>query len=45
MAELTDADALVLAKKTAAGAVEQRDPELMLELLLSALEPRAPASG
>ena len=37
LAELTDADALVLAKKTAAGVVEQRDPELMLDLLLSAL--------
>ncbi|MEO5634910.1 DUF354 domain-containing protein [Gaiella sp.] len=37
LAELTDADALVLAKKEAAGAREQRDPELMLDLLLSAL--------
>jgi predicted glycosyltransferase len=45
LAELTDADALVLAKKTAVGIVEQRDPELMLELLLSALEPTTPASG
>lgn len=45
LAELTDADALVLAKKTTVGVVEQRDPELMLELLLSALEPATPASG
>jgi predicted glycosyltransferase len=45
MAELTDADTLVLVKKLTAGAVEKRDPSLMLELLLSALEPRAPASG
>ena len=29
--------ALVVAKKTTAGAVEQRDPELMLDLMLSAL--------
>ena len=36
--ELTDADALVLTKKTTAGDVEQRDPELMLDLLLSALQ-------
>ena len=36
--ELTDGDALVLTKKTTAGVVEQRDPELMLDLLLSALE-------
>jgi predicted glycosyltransferase len=39
LAELTAADALVLAKKVAGGsAVVQRDPELMLDLLLSALE-------
>jgi predicted glycosyltransferase len=38
LAELTDAAELVLAKKTAAGRREQRDPELMLDLLLSALE-------
>jgi predicted glycosyltransferase len=38
LAELTDADALVLAKKTAAPAGKLRDPELMLDLLLSALE-------
>ena len=37
MAELTDADALTLAKKNASGARDQRDPELMLDLLLSAL--------
>ncbi len=37
LAELTDAAALVLTKKVAARAVEQRDPELMLDLLLSAL--------
>jgi uncharacterized protein len=37
LAELTDADALVLAKKTVARAGERRDPELMLDLLLSAL--------
>jgi len=37
LAELTDADALVLAKKTVAPAGERRDPELMLDLLLSAL--------
>ena len=37
MAELTDAAALVLTKKTATGTVETRDPELMLDLLLSAL--------
>ena len=37
MAELTDADALVLAKKTATGGGEQRNPELMLDLLLTAL--------
>ena len=36
--ELTDAGALVLTKKTAAGVVEHRDPELMLDLLLSALQ-------
>ena len=38
LAELTDADALVLEKKTAAAPAVQRDPELMLDLLLSALE-------
>jgi len=38
LAELTDAAGLVLTKKTAVGTVEQRDPELMLDLLLSALE-------
>jgi predicted glycosyltransferase len=39
LAELTDADALVLEKKvTGGGAVVQRDPELMLDVLLSALE-------
>ena len=37
LAELTDAGALVVAKKPAAGVVEQRDPELMLDLMLSAL--------
>ncbi len=37
MAELTNADALVLGKKKAVGAVAERDPELMLDLLLSAL--------
>jgi predicted glycosyltransferase len=35
--ELTDADALVLAKKDAARAVQPRSRELMLDLLLSAL--------
>ena len=35
--ELTRADALVLAKKRAAPAGKQRNPELMLDLLLSAL--------
>ena len=39
LAELTAADALVLEKKaTGGGAVVQRDPELMLDLLLSALD-------
>src|SRR6478735_1944458 len=38
LAELTDAGALVLAKKAAAAPAVQRDPELMLDLLLSALE-------
>jgi predicted glycosyltransferase len=39
MAELTDADSLVLEKKaTSAREVVQRDPELMLDLLLSALD-------
>jgi predicted glycosyltransferase len=37
LAELTDAEALVLEKKTAAPAGKLRDPELMLDLLLSAL--------
>ncbi len=37
MAELSDADALVVARKPAAGVVERRDPELMLDLMLSAL--------
>jgi len=37
LAELTDAGALVLAKKTAAPAGTLRNPELMLDLLLSAL--------
>ena len=37
LAELTDAAALVLTKKETTGAVEKRDPELMLDLLLSAL--------
>ena len=37
LAELTDADALVLAKKAAAPQAVTRDPELMLDLLLSAL--------
>jgi len=38
LVELTNAGALVLAKKTTTtGAAEQRDPELMLDLLLSAL--------
>jgi predicted glycosyltransferase len=39
LAELTAADALVLEKKAAAGVgVVERDPELMLDLLLSALD-------
>jgi predicted glycosyltransferase len=39
LAELTTADALVLEKKAVAGgAVVERDPELMLDLLLSALD-------
>ena len=38
LAELTAADALVIEKKTAARPVARRDPELMLDLLLSALE-------
>ena len=42
LAELTDADALVLAKKTAAAPAMGRDPGLMLDLLLSALENRKP---
>ena len=37
LAELTDAGALVLAKKTAAPVGKPRNPELMLDLLLSAL--------
>jgi predicted glycosyltransferase len=38
LAELTVADDLVLVKKAASGVVVERDPELMLDLLLSALE-------
>lgn len=38
LAELTDVEALALVKKRAAGAVPHRDPELMLDLLVSALE-------
>ncbi len=38
LAELTDAGALVLVKKTSARTAVPRDPELMLDLLLSALE-------
>ncbi len=38
LAELTGADALVLEKKPGTGTVVERDPELMLDLLLSALE-------
>ena len=38
LAELTDVGALVLEKKTSAAPAAQRDPELMLDLLLSALE-------
>jgi predicted glycosyltransferase len=38
LAELADADALVLEKKPAVPSVEGRNPELMLDLLLSALE-------
>jgi uncharacterized protein len=38
LAELTAADDLVLAKKGTAGEAVERDPELMLDLLLSALE-------
>jgi len=37
LAELTDADALVVVKKTAAPVGKLRDPELMLDLLQSAL--------
>ncbi len=37
MAELTDAAALVLVRKTVAGTVAHRDPELMLDLMLTAL--------
>jgi uncharacterized protein len=37
LAELTDADALVLAKKPTVVVAERRDPELMLDLLLTAL--------
>jgi predicted glycosyltransferase len=37
LAELIDAAALVFAKKAATGALAQRDPELMLDLMLSAL--------
>ncbi len=43
LAELTDAGALDLRKKTAPAAVNERDPELMLDLLLSALDARVPA--
>jgi predicted glycosyltransferase len=38
LAELTDADALLVAKKTTGSEVVRRDPELMLDLLLSALD-------
>ncbi len=38
LAELTDVDALVLEKKRSTGPVAQRDPALMLDLLLSALD-------
>ncbi len=38
LAELTDASALVLEKKSKTSAVAERDPEVMLDLLLSALE-------
>ena len=38
MAELTDAAALVLAKKTASPVGALRDPEVMLDLLLAALQ-------
>jgi predicted glycosyltransferase len=38
LAELTAADALVLVKKATGGVVVERDPERMLDLLLSALE-------
>jgi predicted glycosyltransferase len=37
LAELTDAGSLVLEKKSATGETARRDPELMLDLLLSAL--------
>ncbi len=37
MAELTDADALVLAKKPTATVAGPRDPELMLDLMVTAL--------
>ena len=38
LVELTAADALTIEKKTAVPTREPRDPELMLDLLLSALE-------
>jgi predicted glycosyltransferase len=38
LVELTDARALVLAKKATPAAAKTRDPELMLDLLLSALQ-------
>jgi predicted glycosyltransferase len=38
LAELTDADALLVATKTTGSEVVRRDPELMLDLLLSALD-------
>jgi len=38
LAQLTDADSLVLSKKPTAPAGKLRDPELMLDLMLSALE-------
>jgi len=39
LVELTAADALVIEKKTAVKTADPRDPALMLDLLLSALEP------
>jgi predicted glycosyltransferase len=38
LAELTDADALVLARKASAGPIVERDPQLMIDQLLSPLE-------